>query len=365
MAQKKRKILFAAVDIGWRIEHYCKFIQERFPNELDAYSFVKYYLPKKHYDTNYTYMYNFQEKSTFYGWFVSFYFFIVSLFKYDIYHFFSGETLLTRKLRRFEFFIYKLLGKKIILHFVGTDIRCIDYVLWKEKNIHQYLKGNISHDTSLPWQKKLIKDARKYADSILVSTPDLLDIIPEARYYPVVLDIEKFKLDLNNVKPNIKNPNKIVILHAPSNIDMKGTSIIHKVLKEIEKESNGSVELKLMADEDEKYDRIYTVSRYDLFNLYIEADIVVDQLIIGWYGLQAVEALLSNNKVISYIDNRYKKYLYANCPIYSADANTLKSVVYQCIEDIKNGIDNENLEWVNHYHTIEKNNERLIQAWME
>lgn len=365
MSYKKKKILFAAVDIGWRIEHYSKFIKEHFPDQLEAASFVKYYVPKKHYDTNYTYMYNFQKKSVLYGWIISFYIFFISLFKYDIFHFFSGETLLTRKLRRFEFAIYKLFGKKIIMHFVGADIRSPYYIEWKAKNIHNYLKGTNKNKKTQPWQDKLLRDTVKSADAILVSTPDLLELIPQANYYPVVLDVNKFQSELNETPTNEKSSNKVIILHAPSNVNLKGTNIIHKVLKEVEKESNGIVELKLTADNKERSNRLYTVSRYDLFKLYKEADIVIDQLIIGWYGLQAIEALLTKNQVISYVDDNLKPNLYPNCPIQIADANNLKEVVLECIKNHNERKVNfeENITWVKKYHTIEDNNLALIKAW--
>ena len=366
MSKKKKKILFAAVDIGWRIEHYTNYINEYFSDKLEVDSFVKFYVPKKHYKTNYTYMYNFHKMNNIYGWVISFYMFIISLFKYDILHFFSGEMLLTRKLRGFKFKIYKMLGKSVIMHFVGTDIRSVDYILWKEKNIFEFLNKNVKYTKSLNWQKVLINQSLKYADKILVSSPDLKDVIPEAIYYPVVIDYKKIEKELFELNSSKKHKNEIVILHAPSNPKMKGTEIIHKVLKKIEanyKEFN--IRLELPADTDTPYAERYSTSRYDLFKFYNNADIVIDQLIIGWYGLQAVEALIANNQVISYVDENLKAELYPNCPINIANANNLESIILQCIhKHIKGDVDFEkNKEWVKKYHTIENNNINLTQMW--
>lgn len=118
--------------------------------------------------------------------YILFSFFFIAF--YDLDHFFSGETLLTRKLRRFEFRIYKLLGKRIIMHFVGSDIRSPEYLFWKDKNLVEFLNGNRSFPLTMPWQDALIKDSMDFADEILVSTPDLLAIIPSAKYYPVLID---------------------------------------------------------------------------------------------------------------------------------------------------------------------------------
>jgi hypothetical protein len=109
---KSRRILFAAVDIGYRIEHYTKFIDTHLANKLHAESFSKYVLPKSHYKTNYTYTCPIDKTHPLLLYIYSFAFFVFSLFRYDVFHFFSGETILTRKLRRFEFWIYKLFKKK-------------------------------------------------------------------------------------------------------------------------------------------------------------------------------------------------------------------------------------------------------------
>ncbi len=198
---KRKKILFAAVDIGYRIELYTKFIEEELADKLEAESLAIYVLPSTHYKTSYTYQYNYHTKSKFFRWYRSLLNFFIFLFKYDIFHFISGETLLTRKLRSFEMFIYWLLKKRVIMQFVGADIRSYKYLEWKDKNIMRYSEGEDLNDKTLAWQKKLISDSQKYANNILVSTPDLLEIIPGAVYYPVVIDVKKFIKELNENKP--------------------------------------------------------------------------------------------------------------------------------------------------------------------
>src|SRR5215213_6563928 len=113
------KMLFAAVDIGYRIELYTKFIRQHFSSQLKTESLTISLLPKEHYSTGYDYEFHFNGKNFLYRWTISLYNFVRCLFRYDMFHFFSGETLLPRKLRRFELTIYKLFGKRIIMHFVG------------------------------------------------------------------------------------------------------------------------------------------------------------------------------------------------------------------------------------------------------
>jgi hypothetical protein len=247
---KKKRILFAAVDVGYRMGLYSKFINDNYSNQIHAESLSTYISPKNHYKTKYTHEYPFHSKSSIYRWYRSFLNFFLALFRYDIFHFISGETLLTRKVRRLELMIYKLFGKRIIMHFVGSDIRNEDYIKWKEQNIQQYLQGNDNFPKTLDWQNKLIIDAEKYADFILVSTPDLLQIVPKAKYYPVVLELDKYISELNAIKSQEKNEGEIVILHAPSNSKLKGTKYIIEILKKIESNSNHNIRLVLPSEND-------------------------------------------------------------------------------------------------------------------
>ena len=71
----------------------------------------------------------------------------------------------------------------------------------------------------------------------------------------------------------------------------------------------------------------YSATRYELFSYYKEADIVIDQMIIGWYGLLTVEALAAGNMVVAYIEESLKEQLFPDCPIKIADLNSLESKI--------------------------------------
>ncbi|MCE3278813.1 MAG: hypothetical protein K0S44_1004 [Bacteroidetes bacterium] len=367
MRRKARKILFAPVDTNFRMEVYSKFINEYYSDHLAPDTLTIYVLPEQHYKTSYTYKFHYHKRSSAYRWFRSILNFTFFLFKYDVFHFISGETLLTRRLRRLELKIYKLFGKRVIMHFVGSDIRDPGYVYWKEKNIYQYLRGEDKMLKSLPWQKELIKDIEEYADEILVSTPDLLQLVPKAHYYPVVLDLEKYLSELDNIQIREKNNKEVVILHSPSSIvksQLKGTDHIVKVLKKLEQDPRYNIRLVLPFEQEKSRETNYSATRYELFKHFKEADIIIDQLIIGWYGLLTIEALAAEKQVISYVDEQLRKYLYPDCPINIADVNTLEEVLVKCIENhLNNRVNNDQLEWVRKYHTIENNNTNLIQAW--
>lgn len=363
-------MLFAAVDIGYRIELYTKYIRQHFSSQLKTESLNISRLPKEHYITDYDYQFHFVGKNPLYRWSVSFLNFIRGLFQYDMFHFFSGETLLPRKLRRLELMAYKMFGKKVIMHFVGCDIRSLNYSHWKADHIKQFLKGEDDFPKSEPWQKKLIHDSEQYADSILVSTPDLKEIIPKGTYFPVLLDLEKYLEELNQIQADTKNPDEITILHSPSNLyhtKTKGTDYIIAALNHIAAMPQYKLRLILPSQSESTRATPYSSTRYQLFKHFKEADIVIDQLITGWYGLLSVEALASGKEVICYVDEYLKPNLFPGCPIEIATVDNLEEVIVKCIEKIRHTDasirSKNNIDWVKKYHTIEMNHEALLDAW--
>lgn len=358
---KQKRILFGTVDIGWRIESYSNFLSTKFGDKIKIESFVKHKVAASQYKTSYNYHIQYINYPVFLQWLFSIGFFFFALFRYDTFYFFSGETILTRKLRRLEFKIYRLLQKEVIMHFVGSDIRDPNYLYSKSENILKHLEGKFEAELSASWQKQLVEDSLKYSKQMIVSTPDLLKIVPQAVYYPVQIDLKKYKKELSETEkktPFFKSE-KIKVLHAPSNIRVKGSEIINDVLKEIERETD-LIEFIYTKELDRETGSVYTVSRYELFQLYKEADIVIDQLIIGWYGLQSIEALLAGCEVMCFIEDELKTQLFEGCPIHPTNAIDLKKDVLTLIHQ---NISSEGTElWVKRHHTIEENNNPLIEA---
>ncbi|MDW8302108.1 MAG: hypothetical protein RML38_06560 [Bacteroidia bacterium] len=356
---KKKKILFGAVDVNWRISSYTKYLQSIYGDKIEIHSFVKSRVPKDHYHTQYTYSFDYQKLSKFNQWLISFYFFIVALFRYDILYFISGETLLTRKLMAWELRWHKKLGKKIIMHFVGSDLRSEIYVQHKNAHIQEYLEGTLENmpPKQTEWQKKLCRLAMQYADLILVSTPDLIEFFDtkeKVKYFPVMLDVEDVENQIKHIMPE-KYPqrDKIRIVHSPSNISLKGTDYINAVMKKI-CAKNSEIEYINGADPSYKNTthRLCGLTRYSLFELLQKSDILIDQIVIGWYGLQSIEAIYCQNEVIAWIEPELRAYLPSDAPFYICEQSLEKSIM-EAIENVKNGRRKSRREYVIRYHTLE------------
>ena len=106
--------------------------------------------------------------------------FIKMSFKYNAFHFHAHSLHPTS----FDLIFWKLLGKKIIMHYHGSEIRN------KKQKVFQ----------------------RYFADIYIVSTPDLLAFVPNSIWLPNPIDTRKFPL----VEPNLKNHKLRYFMHLAS-----------------------------------------------------------------------------------------------------------------------------------------------------
>ena len=351
---RKKKILISAVDIGSRISVYTEFIKSNKGKSYDVESFVKYVLPVEHgYFSNYTISHVFKNYSFFKKIIISLFFFIKSLIRYDIFLFLSNETILSNKLRWLELFIFKLLRKRIIFLFVGSDIRSNEYLNWKAENIISILKGDTIDRPSTDFINKKFSIIKYFSDSILVATPDLIRIIPSATYFPIILDTVRLE-KLYSESIAFKNKDVISIMHIPSNSSLKGTKFISKILAEIKEIYGDKVEILHPPNERYREDLPYSVSKKQLMDYYKRADIVIDQLLIGWYGMQSLEALYLGKKCLCFIDEKLLNFLPMNCPILSTNVLTLKEDLVAIIESGNLLVDvDANKKWIYENHSME------------
>ncbi|NNC84340.1 MAG: hypothetical protein HKN79_12250 [Flavobacteriales bacterium] len=361
---KKKHLLLGTVDVGWRIKQFQRFAKDHLSDRLESSSLVYYHVPSSVHRTAYDRPYNIHHRPKWTRLPIKLMEFFRALIIFDQFHFISGETLLNRRLRRWEFRCYKWLGKELTMHFVGSDIRDPYRVFDQEERL---VRGQLPEKSeSLDWQRRLIEDAETYAHHILVSTPDLLDVCPQAVYYPVLIDLE----DLGELIPDVeekKSDEEILIVHAPSNPAIKGSAAIDSVMKNILDETTLPVRYINTAHTDELGpDSQYNLSRQSLFQLYRQAHIVIDQMLIGWYGLQALEALMCNCQVITYIRPDLESHLAKGCPIRSSSLYDLENTMRTAIDQVRaGGYDHRaGRKWVLEEHTIDENHQALLDCWL-
>jgi glycosyltransferase involved in cell wall biosynthesis len=167
----------------------------------------------------------------------------------DIFHFYFGLTLVPKLL---QFPILRAARKKSVFHFVGSDIR--------GKTPVQLSYG-------------------KRADTQIVGSYDAARWVPDAHVVPPGIDLGR----IEPVAP--RDDGRLRVAHAALSRRRKGTDAIVAACDEL------GVEL----------DVIENVRHDEVGRRVAQADIVVDQLNSGWYGLFAIEAMAHGKPVVGYI----------------------------------------------------------------
>ena len=120
-----------------------------------------------------------------------------------------------------------------------------------------------------------------------VSTPDLLRWLPDATWCPVVVDAAVWR----GVLAKRTSSGPPVVAHAPTQKWMKGTDRIEPMLRRLSEE--GVIE----------YRQVVDVPHASMPSFYANSDVVLDQFLLGSYGVSACEALASGRIVMGHVDD--------------------------------------------------------------
>ena len=235
----------------------------------------------------------------------------------DVFHFYFGLTLVPQSA---QFPILRALRRKSVMHYLGSDIR-----------------GKTPAE--LAYGKK--------ADVEVVGSYDAIRWVPGAEMIPPGIDVRTIApaLPSDRTRP--------VILHAPSSRRRKGTE---HVLAACE-----SLDADLVLVEGLHHD--------DAFERYREADIVVDQLNAGWYGLFAIECMALGKPVVTFLHDeavrRTEKELGVRVPIVRATKDDLRARLEPLVADAaaRRRIGAESRAYVEQVHDLDAIADRLLALY--
>jgi len=155
---------------------------------------------------------------------------------------------------------------------------------------------------------------RELALPVFVSTPDLLLDVPEARWLPVVVEVERWASPAGPLEREIP-----IVAHAPSKGVVKGSDLVDPVLRALEAEGLIS------------YRRVQGVPVEEMYAVYRDADVVLDQFRLGDYGVAAVEAMAAGRVVVAHVNSSVRDLVRdttgLELPIVEATAHDLDAVL--------------------------------------
>jgi hypothetical protein len=237
----------------------------------------------------------------------------------DVFHFYFGLTLVPKSL---QFPIMRATGKKSLFHFLGSDIR--------GKTPQELAYG-------------------RRADAQIVGSYDAIRWVPGAHVVPPGLDLR-----LYTPRPPSDKPRPMVV-HAPSNRAKKGTAHVIEACRQL------PVDLDLVegVPHDEARER------------YARADIVVDQLEVGWHGVFAIEAMALGKPVVGHVKldvvERTAEAFGTRLPIAPATKATLVEALRPLVEDppLRRKLGAAGRAYVEQVHDIDRVADRLLRIYAQ
>jgi hypothetical protein len=277
--------------------------------------------------------------------------------KYDVLHFYFGQTFLSpgRSFFKTPLFeriydhfstidlrVAKLLGRKRFMTLQGCDARLAG-------------EGNLRNDWTMcatgrcslyPTCIEVLDARRRYMigevlpffDRVFYLNPELGHVVPEGQFLPYAsVEIEKFDVKL----PSPEGRPRIV--HAPSDGSIKGTRMILDALEQL----RARYDFDLILVEKKTHE--------EALALYRSADIAIDQILAGWYGGFAVEMMAMGKPVACYIREQDMKFV---PPAMRDDLPILQIDPGRLVDDLA-AILERRTEWQN----VGKMSRRYVERW--
>jgi len=187
--------------------------------------------------------------------------------------------------------LLKRAGKGIVVTYQGDDARQGDFC---QANFQISTAQEVDPEYYTPEsdedKRRRIATFAKYADKIYALNPDLLHVLPSrAEFLPYA------SVDIHDWSPveaaGVSAGKRLTVLHAPTHRGAKGTVHVLNAVRRLQ--------------EQDKLDFEFTVVEglplADARRLYERADLLVDQLLCGWYGGLAVELMALGKPVMCYL----------------------------------------------------------------
>jgi glycosyltransferase involved in cell wall biosynthesis len=247
--------------------------------------------------------------------------------RFDVFHFHAGLTLVPARL---NLPALKSLRKGIIFQSWGSDLRGraaeeVGYLRSADAVIvGSYLTRRLS--PAGPWPE--------------------YDVVPPA-------------LVLRDWEPAPKRPGEVLrVAHAPSKRAVKGTDAVLAALDSL-RARDAPIELDLIEGLPNREARLR----------YAQADVIVDQLRVGWYGMFAIESMALAKPVVVHLDEQAaaetEEAFGIELPLVRADEGSLEDVLAGLIETRESlpELGRRSREYVERVHAHTSVAERVLEIY--
>lgn len=284
---------------------------------------------------------------------------------YDVVHFNFGSTLMPQRvptdaagagsplmraarlrgvlLEQLDLRVLARAGKAIFVTFQGDDARQGDVAARFRVNVPSEVPEGYYSPASDADKRRRIARFDRYAHGIYALNPDLLHVLPErARFVPYA------HVDTRTWRPPSPagGGERPLVLHAPTHREVKGTRFLLDAVARLQAEGVAF-----------DFQLVEGLTQAQARQLYERADIVVDQLLAGWYGGLAVEVMALERPVVTYLRKDDLDFvppeMRAEIPVIEAEPATIHGVLRELLttrRDEMSEIGRRGREYVRRWH---------------
>jgi glycosyltransferase involved in cell wall biosynthesis len=214
--------------------------------------------------------------------------------RFDVFHFHAGHTLLPRKV---NLPALRLLRKGIVFQSWGSDLR------GRAASEVQYLRS---------------------AGAVIVGSFLTRRLAPRGAWPEY--DVAPPAIVLTDWEPSPVEPGDVLrVAHAPSKRRIKGTDAVLAAIDSL-RARGAPIELDLIEGVPNREARLR----------YAAADVVIDQLRIGWYGMLAIESMALAKPVVVHLDEQAavetEEAFGVELPLIRADEHDLEEVLSDLVD---------------------------------
>jgi len=222
---------------------------------------------------------------------------------------------------------------------------------------HDYYQRMEEHDNKV---RRRVQFEQKYIDYLISCLPTHIDFAKE--YSVEVKEVLPLALDISSIEYNPlqkkRKSDGITILHAPTNRVFKGTKYVQAAIDQLKKEGH-NIEFRLVEG----------ITHKQLMEEYINCDILIDQISVGWYATAALEAMAVGRPTCAFIDQRYFQYIdYSDeIPVINVTKENIVAKLRQLInnKDELLSIGEKSRLFVEKHHDIKNVTKKLIKIYQE
>jgi glycosyltransferase involved in cell wall biosynthesis len=266
---------------------------------------------------------------------------------YDIYHFWLRSLFFGGVYERFtgmDLPFLKSRGAKIVYRFTGQDLRYQS--VQREKNPYNVYQYGYESEIDEDLQRSYIDFIEHYVDQFVVQDREMKSYREDASIIRRSMDIDDW--EYVGVQEDTDKP---LVIHAPSNPELKGTWFVQDAVQSLREEGF-----------EFEYEEIKDLPHKEAVEKYKQADIIVDQLLLGWHGVFALEGMALGKPVVCYIRDDLRS---DDIPLAEANPDTITDVLRELLRNPKKRVrlGREGRKYVEEVHDVDIVVDNLVELY--